>query len=509
MENNKQQNTENSTPRPPVVVVLGHVDHGKTSLLNAIRQLEFTGAKPGGAITQHIGAYQIAVPSGGQEKDGKKITFLDTPGHEAFSAMRGRGAKVADIAILVIDVMEGVQQQTKEAIAHIQSAKIPMIVAINKVDRPDAIPEKVKKELTREGVIVESLGGQVPSINLSAKTGKGIAELLEMISLIGEMENLSSDITKPAEGIIVESFLDSKKGPIATALVTEGILKSGDAIATFSSFGKIKNMENSQGVQIEKALASDPVVLMGFSQVPKAGEVFKVFTDMNQAETYSKQQIEKKQVVFNPELKEGQKVLNLVLKSDVVGSAEAIYEVLKELPQDKVVLNIVKSEVGEINESDVKMARSSGAVIFGFRVKISSVAKQIAEREKVRMMVFDIIYDLVEGVRKFMEKVLSPEDVRTDLGKLKILAVFLDEKNRQIIGGRVFYGEVKKGSMIEVQRNEEVVGKGKMINLQKNKKDADRVVKGEECGILYEGNVKIEIGDIIVFYTEARVKGEL
>jgi translation initiation factor IF-2 len=502
MENNNQQNQENLTSRPPVVVVLGHVDHGKTSLLNAIRQIEFTGAKPGGVITQHIGAYQI-------EKDGKKITFLDTPGHEAFSAMRGRGAKVADIAILVIDVIDGVKQQTKEAIAHIQSAKIPMIVAINKTDRPDAIPEKVKKELTRNGVVVESLGGQVPSINLSAKTGKGINELLEMITLIGEMENLRNDASKPAEGIIVESFLDSKKGPIATALVTEGTLRTGDAIGTFSVFGKVKNMENYQGLQIEEATASDPVVLMGFSQVPKVGELLRVFPDIAQAEAYSKEQKEKRPEVQKQELKEGQKALNLILKSDVVGSTEAIYEVLKELPQDKVVLNIVKSEVGEINESDVKMARSVGAVIFGFRVKLIPVAKQIAEREKIKIMIFDIIYDLVEGVRKFMEKILSPEDVRTDMGKLKILAVFMAEKNRQIIGGRVFYGEIKKGAFIEVVRNEEVVGKGKMINLQKNKKDADRVVKGEECGILYEGNIKIETGDIIVFYTESKVKGEL
>jgi translation initiation factor IF-2 len=502
MENNNKQTQENFVARPPVVVVLGHVDHGKTSLLNAIRNLEFTGAKPGGAITQHIGAYQI-------EKDGKKMTFLDTPGHEAFSAMRGRGAKVADIAILVIDVMEGVQQQTKEAILHIQSAKIPMIVAINKTDRPDAIPEKVKKELTREGVLVESLGGQVPSINLSAKTGRGINELLEMISLVGDMEGLKADISKPAEGIIVESFLDSRRGPIATLLVTEGTLKTGDAIATFSAFGKVKNMENSKGEQIDKATASDPVILMGFSQVPKVGDLLKVFSDIEQAGAYLKQHEEKKQIQTKKELKEGQKQLNLILKSDVVGSTEAICEVLKELPQDKVVLNIVSSEVGEIGESDVKMARSVGGVIFGFRVKISPVAKQMAEKDRVKMMVFDIIYDLVEGVRKFMEKILSPEDVRTDLGKLKILAVFMADKNRQIIGGRVFYGEIKRSSLLEIIRNEEVIGKGKMINLQKNKKDADKVVKGEECGILYEGNAKIETGDIVVAYAESKVKGEL
>lgn len=501
MENNSKKQSENIENRPPVVVILGHVDSGKTSLLLAIRNMQFTGSKPGGAITQHIGAYQI-------EKDGKKITFIDTPGHEAFSAMRCRGAKVADIAILVIDGTEGVKQQTKEAILHIKSAGTLMIAAINKIDRPEVIPEKIKTQLAKEDVLVESMGGKIPSVNVSAKTGQGIPELLDMILLMGEVEGLKANISKSAEGAIIESFLDSKRGPVATVLICEGILKNGDVIATPSVVGKIKCLEDFQGNRIEKALPSDPAVIMGFPEVPKVGEALKVFPDSDSAKNYLTAG-EDKMFFKKPDLKEGQEVLNLILKSDVEGSIEAIYEVFKEIPQDNVALNIVKSEVGEVNESDLKLARSARAVIFAFRVKISPIAKQMAERDKIKIMSFNVIYDLVEGARKSMERIMSPQDVRTDLGKLKILAVFMADKNRQIVGGRVFYGEIKRGGLIEVVRNEEAIGKGKMVNLQKNKKDAERVVKGEECGILFEGDAKIETGDILVIYTQTQVKGEL
>ena len=487
--------------RPPVVVILGHVDSGKTSLLLAIRKMQFTGAKPGGAITQHIGAYQI-------EKEGKKITFIDTPGHEAFSAMRSRGAKVADIAVLVVDGQEGVKPQTKEAILHIQKTGVLMIVAINKIDRPGVIPEKVKAQLVKENVVVESLGGKIPSINVSAKTGEGINELLDTILLLGEVENLKGDLSHPAEGALIESFLDPKRGPIATLIVSDGVLRLGDIVATASVFGKVKSLENFLGGQIKEAFPSDPAVIMGLPKVPKVGETFKVFQDLEQAQSQILPE-RKKATVLNPEPKEGQRVLNLILKSDVVGSIEAICEVLKEIPPEKVILNILKSEVGEINETDVKLAESTRAVIFGFRVKINSVAKQMAERSKAKIITFDIIYDFIEGVRKFMEKIMSPEDIRTELGKIKILAVFLDEKNRQIVGGKVITGEIKKSGLIEVERSGESVGKGKMINLQKGKKDTDKVSRGEECGLLFEGSVKIETGDVLIIYTESKVKGEL
>jgi translation initiation factor IF-2 len=400
-----------------------------------------------------------------------------------------------------------VKAQTKEAISHIKKAGIPLIVALNKIDKPEADPEKVKRELSQEDILVESMGGKIPSIEVSAKTGQGIPELLELILLVAEMDGLTANPQKSAEGVVIESYLDNLRGPTATLLLTEGTLKKGDIIGTPSAFTKVKNLENFQKKSLEKALPADPVIIFGFNQVPKVGEEFKVFPDLETAQNYLK--LPEREVPEVLEISDQQKVLNLILKTDVLGSAEAIEEILKNLPQEKVVLRILKSEVGNINENDLKLAKGGNAFILGFRVKIDPVAQKLAEREKVKIMTFEVIYDLVEGVRKFMEKIVAPEEVRIDLGKVKVLAKFLAEKNRQIVGGRVIEGEVKKGSLIEVFRNEEKIGQGKMINLQRNKKDVDSVSKGEECGILYEGDTKIEEGDILVIYTEERRKVEL
>lgn len=488
------------------MVVLGHIDHGKTSLLNAIRQLQFTGEKPGGFITQHIGAYQI-------EKEGRKITFIDTPGHEAFSQMRSRGAKVADVAILVVDSGEGVKEQTKEAISHIKKAEIPLIVALNKIDKPGANPDKVKGELAKEDVLVESLGGKIPSVEVSAKTGKGIEDLLDLILLVAEMENLKSDLQKTGQGIVIESYLDNQRGPTATLILAQGILKAGDVLGTPSTFGKVKGLENSQGFSIEKALPSDPVVVTGLENAPKVGDIFEVFPDLESAKAHLKAPA-KKEPLKVLETDSEQKILNLILKTDVLGSLEAIEDVLKAIPQEKIILQILKSAVGEINEEDIKVAKAHPvggypALVLGFRVKINPIAKILAEREKVRIMQFEVIYDLVEGVRQFMEKIMKPETIRVELGKVRVLAKFLAEKNRQIIGGKVTEGEAVKGASIEVLRNEEPFGEGRLINLQRNKKDIERLTKGEECGILYEGDNKIEEGDVLVLYIEEKRRGEL
>jgi len=487
------------------VVVLGHVDHGKTSILDFIRKTHVA-EKEAGEITQHIGAYQI-------EKDGKKITFIDTPGHEAFSAMRSRGAKVADIAILVVAADEGVKPQTKEAISHIKKSDIPLIVALNKIDKPQANPEKVKRELQKEDILVEDLGGKIPSVEVSAKTGQGIPELLDLILLVAEMENLETNLEKPAEGVVIEAYLDKLRGPIATLILNEGILKPGQIIGTPSVVGKIKTLEDFQGTSISEAFPAQPVIVLGFENVPKVGENFKTFSDIESAKNYLKV-LEKREAPEVLEVGPEQKILNLILKTDVLGSIEAIEEVLKGIPQEKVILRILKSDVGEINESDIKFAkvhpaRGYAALILGFRVKINPAAKMFAEREKVKIITFDVIYDLVEGVRKFMEKIVEPELVRTDLGKVKILAIFRVEKNRQIIGGKVIEGEVKKGTLIEVQRGGELIGKGKLINLQRDKKDIDKVTKGQDCGILYEGDTRIEVGDVLVIYVEEKKRREL
>ena len=497
----KKSKEKSIITRPPVVVVLGHVDHGKSSILEAIKDFKIT-EKESGGITQHIGAYEV-------EHQGKKITFIDTPGHEAFSLMRSRGARTADIAILVVAAEEGIKPQTKESIIHIKKAGIPMIAALNKIDKPEADPKRVERELAKEDVLVESMGGKIPAVKTSAKTKKGISELLDLILLVAEMENLTGDLDKEGQGSVIEAYLDGKRGPTATLLVRDGTLGLGDIIATASALGKVKILEDFQGKAIRKALPSQPVIVLGFEKVPQVGDTFRTHSDFASAESYvakKERKAEQGEVFLN---EPSQKVLNLILKADVSGSLEAIKEVLKGLPRDKVVLRILKSEVGEINENDIKTAKSAKARIAGFRVKINPIAAKLAERENLKIKTFEIIYELIQEVRKMMEKTVEPVNVRVDLGKLKILAVFKTEKKRQIIGGRVVQGEVKRGLKIEVFRDEEKIGAGKLVHLQKNKKDIEKAGKGEEVGILYEGDGKIEKGDTLVFYIEERRKGEL
>ena len=494
---------KNLISRPPVVVVLGHVDHGKSSLLEAIRDFKIT-EKESGGITQHIGAYEI-------EENGKKITFIDTPGHEAFSAMRARGAGVADIAILVIDASESVQPQTKEAITAIKKAGIPMVVALNKMDKPSANPEKIKRELSQTNILVESMGGKVPSVEVSAKTKQGIKELLDLILLVAEMEQLKADAKVLAEGVVIEAYLDSFRGPTATLIVKNGTLNKKDIIATDTAMAKIKSLENFQGKPIEQAHPSQPVIVLGFETVPGVGEKFKTYATAEDALLKIKKEEKKReQFISVLPVDSDKKFFNIILKSDVLGSLEAIEGVLKALPQEKVILRILKSEVGNINESDVKLAEMSKAAIVGFRVKINPGASQSLKKEKkIRIKTFEIIYELIQEVRQMMEKSLEPEVVRKDMGKIKALIIFWGEKNRQIVGGKIIEGEIKKGLKLEVLRGEEKIGGGKIIDLQRDKKDMERLVKGDECGILFEGNVKIEEKDILKAYTEERKKREL
>jgi translation initiation factor IF-2 len=490
--------------RPPIVVMLGHVDHGKSSLLEAIKDFKIT-AKESGGITQHIAAYQI-------EEKGKKITFIDTPGHQAFSQMRSRGARVADIAILVVDTVEGVKSQTKEVISHIKESVIPTIVALNKIDKAEADPEKVKRQLEKEGLLVESVGGEIPSVEISAITKKGIVELLDLILILAEMGELKADFECSAEGVVIESCLDNLRGPTATLLLRNGSLKKGDVIGTESTFTKVKKIENFKRQEIKRAYPSDPVIIFGFNQAPKVGEKFKVFSDQEHALA---------NIGCGPDLvcnasknnQEGNgKAVCLILKADVLGSLEALEGILDSLPREKVFLRIIKSEMGNVGESDIKLAVGSRAPIFAFRVKTDNIAKKIAEREKIKIKNFDVIYDLVESVKKLMEDKIELEEVRTDLGKVKVLAKFMMGKNRQIIGGKVIEGTVKRGVLIDVCRmienQEEKIGTGKMINLQKNKKDVEEVKKKDECGILFEG-VKVEEGDILSFYSKEKIKGSL
>jgi len=491
---------QNLITRPPVVVVMGHVDHGKTSILDYIRKTHIADKESGG-ITQHIGASVV-------EFKGNKITFIDTPGHEAFSQMRIRGSKIADIAILVVAAEEGFKPQTKEAAFAIKKAGIPVIVAMNKTDLPQANVEKVKRDLQKEDLLVEDWGGNVPAISISAKTGKGIDELLEMILLVAEMEDLKADLDAPASGIIIESSLDHRRGPSSSILLQNGTLTPGTFIATDSAFGKIKSLEDTRGAKLEKLLPSQPAVAIGFESVPVIGEVFRAMKNQEEAQSFVVSQKARKAKVeikkITPAPGEGQKTINIVLKADVLGSAEVLKETILQIPQNDVALDILDTGVGEISLNDVKMARSSSAAIIGFKVKTNPDAKAMAEREKIRIMNFDIIYEMIEWLRGYMEKAKTPQIVRKDVGRLRVLLSFWAEKNRQIVGGKIVEGAVKKGVKIEVYRGEKLTGQGRLINLQKNKKDITEAGKGEEVGILYEGAEKIQEGDYLVFYTQER-----
>lgn len=488
----------NVVTRPPVVVVLGHIDHGKTSLLMAIRDFKVL-EKESGGITQHVGAYQI-------EHNNKKITFIDTPGHESFSAIRSRGSKLADIAVLVIDAAEGIKKQTKEAITHIKNAELLTIIALNKIDKPGANPEMVKQQLAKEDILVESFGGKVPSVELSAKTGQGITDLLDIIQLVAEVEDLKAQMGVVADGTIIESYLDPQRGPTSTVLIENGTLKYGDFVGTDSSVGKIKNLGDFLGKETKEANPSDPAIIVGFETVPAVGEKFHVYSSYEEAKKNLKLKEIKKEII---ETDPDKKCLNLIIRADAQGSLEGIGEVLKTLPQENVCLRVIKSEVGDITEVDVKMAKTSQAVIIAFRVKKDKVAEITAENNKVKVYDFNVIYELAQKVRELMERKLIKAKERTDLGKVEVLAIFRTEKNRQIVGGNVIEGEVQKGASLEIYREEEKIGQGRIVELQSNKKDFDVVKKGRECGILYQGNERIKEGDELLVYKEEYIQEEL
>ncbi len=530
---NNSEQIKNLKIRPPIVVVLGHVDHGKTTLLDYIRKTSAKAAseseprpvagRESGGITQHIGAYQI-------EQKGKTLTFIDTPGHEAFSQMRSRGAKVADVAILIIAAEEGIKPQTKEVISHIKEYKIPVVVAFNKIDKPGANAAKVAGELAKEGIEVESQGGQVPSANISAKNGQGVDELLEVLLLVAEMEELKADFDKPASGVVIESFLDSQRGPTATLLVRDGTLKKGDIVVCGDSYGKARILEDFQGNSIEKASPSTPAVIVGLNEVPIVGERFTVEKSEKEAETKASEYKTKSEVKTpvletKPETpkaeeeKQGeegaeeeevkQKQLNVILKADVKGSLEAIKGTLDNIEQDEAKISILKSEVGDVSESDVKLAYSSGAIIVGFRVKAPNLIFNLAKRQGVKIKIFEVIYEVVEEVKKQLAKLLEPEIVREELGKLKIIAIFRKEKSRMIVGGKVASGVIKNKVLADVFRGDKKIGTGRIVQLQHNKKDAGEVEKGKEAGVLFEGEPVIEEGDVLEVYKEEKKKKEL
>lgn len=496
-----------------MVVVLGHVDHGKTKILDYIRKTKVAEGEAGG-ITQHIGAYQVEVKSQGSTFV-KKITFLDTPGHEAFSAIRSRGVKVADIAVLVVAADEGVKPQTKEAIKIIEEAKMPFVVALNKIDKENANLQKVKQDLAENNVLIEEWGGKVPAVEVSAKTGQGIDVLLDMILLVAEMEELKAG--DKAEGVVIESHLDSRRGAVATILVRGGVFKVNDWIVAGTEAVRIKDIQNFLGKTVDSVGPSQPAVVLGWSYPPVLGETVKLAASREEADGLAKTNARLgKPAIFvkesGPE-KNKAKILNLILKADVSSSLEAIDMVLKTIKSEEVGYSVVDFGLGEISEGDIKKAVATKALVIGFHVSTTDSIRQMAERSGVFTETFEIIYELVESVKKKMSELLDPQINRIPLGRLKVLAVFKKDTKMQVVGGKVVSGKIKRGALIDVLRNNAVVAKCKLSQLQQKKVDVEEVAEGMEAGIKADflgksimPNMFIREGDLLEVYEEERIK---
>jgi len=491
--------------RPPVVTVMGHVDHGKTSLLDAIRKTNYI-TKEAGGITQHIGASVVDI-------NNKKIVFLDTPGHEAFTAMRARGASITDIVILVVAADDGVMPQTIEAINHVKAANLPIIVAINKIDKPTANPDRVKTELSEHGLVPEDWGGNTICVNVSAKSGIGIDNLLEMILLVAEMEDLKANPNKLARGTIIEAQLEKGRGPVATVLVQNGTLKIGDTILAGTAFGKVRAMFDDKGRRIKKAGPSMPVEVLGFSEVPEAGDKLICFDDEKKArnlaekrkQAHREEEIKKKQKVSLEELfsqiKEGSvKELNIILKADVQGSVEAIRKSLEDLSNEEVKIKVIHGAVGSITETDVMLASASNAIIIGFNVRPDVNAKSLAEKEKVDIKLYRIIYEAIDDIKLAMKGLLDPKYREVELGRAEVRAVFKVPGVGNIGGCYVLSGKILRNADVRVIRDGIVIYEGKLSSLKRFKDDAREVQQGFECGIAVERFNDIKEKDIIEAY---------
>ncbi|WP_297445604.1 translation initiation factor IF-2 [Desulfurobacterium sp.] len=509
---------EDLKPRPPVVTVMGHVDHGKTTLLDYIRNTKVAEREAGG-ITQHIGASIVEVDT----TEGKKrITFLDTPGHEAFTAMRARGAQVTDIAVLVVAADDGVMPQTIEAINHAQAAGVPIIVAINKIDKPGANPDRVKQELTQHGLIPEDWGGTTIMVPVSAKTGEGVDELLEMIALQAELMELKANPNKKARGVVLEAKLDKQRGPVATLLVQSGTLKVGDPIVAGLYAGKIRAMFDDKGKPVKEAGPSMAVEILGLEDVPLAGDKFYVVKDEKTARKIAEKRqelaresaLEKEKRVSLEDLfaqiQEGEvKELNIVLKADAQGSIEAIRKSLEELSTDEVKVKIIHAGVGPITENDVMLAAASNAIIVGFNVRPDSAARKAAEREKVDMRTYRVIYDIVDEVKKAMQGLLQPEEKEVYLGSAEVRATFKVPKVGTVAGCYVKDGVIRRNANVRLVRDGVIIYDGKIASLKRFKDDVREVQAGYECGLGLENFNDIKVGDVVECYTIETVEREL
>ena len=501
---------EDVQPRPPVVTVMGHIDHGKTSLLDAIRQTNVT-ATEAGSITQHIGAYQAEV-------DGRKITFLDTPGHEAFTAMRARGARVTDIAVLVVAADDGVMPQTQEAIAHARAAGVPIVVAINKIDKPNVNLALVEQQLAEEGLVIEEWGGDTVCVPVSAKMKQGVSELMENILVVAEMLELKANPNRPATGAVIEAGLDKTKGPLATVLVQSGTLKPGDPVVAGDTWGKIKAMFNDAGKRIKKAEPATPVEILGLSSVPQVGDAFTVVASDREARALvQKRQQEKQQGLLRPtkslslddlfvQLQEEQtKELSLILKTDVQGSIEPIKNSLERLETEEIKVKIIHSGSGVITESDVMLAVASKGIVIGFNTAPTLGSQRLAELEGVDIRRYNVIYELIEDIERALKGMKEPSYVEVIEGHAEVRAVFASSKYGKVAGVYVSDGKISRDALVRVIRQKQIVHQATLSSLRRFKDDVKEVATGFECGIGIEGFNQFDIGDVIEFYRKERV----
>ncbi|HHY46684.1 MAG TPA: translation initiation factor IF-2 [Firmicutes bacterium] len=505
---------ETLKPRPPVVTIMGHVDHGKTSLLDAIRETNVTAQEAGG-ITQHIGAYQV-------ELKGKKITFIDTPGHEAFTEMRARGAQVTDIAVLVVAADDGVMPQTVEALNHARAANVPIIVAINKIDKPNAQPDRVRQQLSDLGLIPESWGGDTVMVEVSAVRKQGIEDLLEMILLVAEMRELKANPDRPARGTVIESQLDKGRGPVATVLVEKGTLRIGDAIVAGEASGRVRAMLDYRGNPVIAAGPSMPVEVLGLSEVPNPGDIMTVVPDDRLAKELAERRQDRKRAEeiqaarrlsledVMKHIKEGEiKELNLIIKGDVQGSVEALKQACTRLSTDEVKVNVIHSGVGGITESDVMLASASRAIIIGFQVRPDANARKTAEREGVDLRTYSIIYDATADIKAAMEGLLEPEYHEVQVGRAEVRATFKVPKVGTIAGVYVVEGKITRDANVRVVRDQVVIYEGKVASLKRFKDDVREVPEGFECGLGIENFNDVKEGDIIEAFRVEEARREL